>query len=166
MAEIASRLAHFQKNAAFVGFIAIVCFVGVLYILSYLSAVVIPLVWAAFFAMPLHSTFSRLEDVLHRRGREVGAFIFRRPGRELLCSRLMFEAAGIDFEGSVGCNRIKVPGGRESREFFDQIYSAWSSCHGQSQMSRRRVHIRSLTAERASDPEHEGGGFPVNRHVE
>lgn len=58
------RLREFQRNASFVGFIFIACFACSVYLVEKLRDVMIPLVWAAFFALPTCALISRIDEGL------------------------------------------------------------------------------------------------------
>jgi len=56
------RVKEYQRNAAFVGFILVVCFSGFVYLTQSLKEVLVPLVWSGFFALPLTILIACIDD--------------------------------------------------------------------------------------------------------
>jgi len=62
--ESMSRLQEYQQNTAFVGFMGLVCTSAIVYLSKNLSEVLVPLMWAAFSALPLTGLISVLNPLL------------------------------------------------------------------------------------------------------
>jgi len=82
------RVRDFQRNTAFVAFIFVVCFACFVFVMQNLRNVLVPLVWSAFFAVPLTALISDINQCmiyvinmvcrLLRRGEErIGAVPFK-----------------------------------------------------------------------------------------
>eukprot|EP00443_Scrippsiella_acuminata_P051294 CAMPEP_0115438464 /NCGR_PEP_ID=MMETSP0271-20121206/35270_1 /TAXON_ID=71861 /ORGANISM="Scrippsiella trochoidea, Strain CCMP3099" /LENGTH=533 /DNA_ID=CAMNT_0002864117 /DNA_START=27 /DNA_END=1628 /DNA_ORIENTATION=- len=57
-------LSDFQRNSAFVGFMALVCLAAFLFITQKFRSVLIPLVWSAFFAVPICGLIQQIDQFL------------------------------------------------------------------------------------------------------
>lgn len=66
------RLQEYQQNTAFIGFTLLVCTAAVVYLTKSLSSVVVPLLWAAFTAMPLTGLIDLLNPWMIRCSRTIG----------------------------------------------------------------------------------------------
>jgi len=64
--NVPSRLQEYQANTIFVGFMGLVCTSAIVYLTQNLSEVIVPLMWAAFAAMPLTGLISVLNPTLIR----------------------------------------------------------------------------------------------------
>jgi len=66
MAMFGERVHEYQQNAAFAGFILVVCFAAFVYLTENLREVLIPLVWSAFFALPMTSLIGYINRSFNR----------------------------------------------------------------------------------------------------
>lgn len=71
------RLADFQRNYAFIGFMLVVCTGGLVFLMGRLEEVLTPFGWAAFFAMPLTGFISLLDVVIVALFRKVCFCVFK-----------------------------------------------------------------------------------------
>eukprot|EP00930_Biecheleria_cincta_P101369 TRINITY_DN93006_c0_g1_i1.p1 TRINITY_DN93006_c0_g1~~TRINITY_DN93006_c0_g1_i1.p1 ORF type:complete len:513 (+),score=70.02 TRINITY_DN93006_c0_g1_i1:147-1685(+) len=80
MAVFGDRVHEYQQNAAFVGFILVVCFAAFVYLTENLREVLIPLVWSAFFALPVTSLIGYINRVVAGASQQAAANFSAEPG--------------------------------------------------------------------------------------
>merc|ERR1719277_2057025 len=64
--DVDARVKDFQRNTAFVSFIFVLCFAAFLFLTQSLRGLLVPLVWSAFFAVPLTALISDINKVVVR----------------------------------------------------------------------------------------------------
>mmetsp|Transcript_50300 Transcript_50300/g.112992 ORF Transcript_50300/g.112992 Transcript_50300/m.112992 type:complete len:570 (-) Transcript_50300:132-1841(-) len=60
---VASRVREYQRNSAFAAFMLVVCTAAFVYLTNRLQAVMLPLAWSAFWAMPLTALVRHINDI-------------------------------------------------------------------------------------------------------
>jgi len=99
MNRTSQRILEYQRNAAFAGFMAVVVLACGLYLIEALRYVLMPLIWASFFALPLERTACHLNSGMIR-----GLSWLLRRCRK----RADDESDSVSFRHVPGSNRIIV----------------------------------------------------------
>lgn len=164
------RLAEYQRNAAFVGFMMLVCGGSLVYLTKNLSEVFVPLIWAAFTAMPLNALISTLDPAI------VACFtsIRKLAKCKKACSNHDEENATSFNFSYTGEGLVRIPEKdaalllkrlRQTRRdeltqsSFSCFSDAWCCC-------RRRVVIKKLLSGDSGNPPYSEDHRKVNRLVQ
>jgi len=62
MEDTPARIEEYQRNVGFIAFVLVVTFAAFVYLTEQLASVVAPLIWAAFFALPLTALITLIND--------------------------------------------------------------------------------------------------------
>eukprot|EP00437_Effrenium_voratum_P023037 CAMPEP_0181413516 /NCGR_PEP_ID=MMETSP1110-20121109/9014_1 /TAXON_ID=174948 /ORGANISM="Symbiodinium sp., Strain CCMP421" /LENGTH=554 /DNA_ID=CAMNT_0023536335 /DNA_START=1 /DNA_END=1665 /DNA_ORIENTATION=- len=106
--ERRGRLQEYQQNTAFVGFMMLVCTSAVVYLTQALSTVLVPLMWAAFTAMPLTGLISVLNPLLIK-GMRCCSIRSYRPVRNKGEKRPWYLNRDVAFEAKQGEAFLRLP---------------------------------------------------------
>lgn len=126
------RPPEFQRNAAFVAFTLVICQAGVVYLAGKLQSVVIPLIWSAFFAVPVTGLVDRIDHATNvaarkiwRRCRSMGR---SSPGEVPLRRTATGPADTWVFATEPGLGYIKLGAGAAAEQFVALATRSWLSC--------------------------------------
>jgi predicted PurR-regulated permease PerM len=139
---MAEPLEECQRNSAFVAFMLLVCFAALIFICDALEYVLVPLVWSAFFAIPLTLLISFLN-------RSLVACASQLNGTQ----RATFSEA-VEFRATSGEDVISLNRNSETLAFLERVNNPCahtiricSRLPKLSSYSRRRVKIAHLSVE-------------------
>jgi len=148
---MSDRLSEFQRNASFVGFSLLVCIAASVFLARDLRGVIIPLIWAAFFALPICGCISKVEDWL--------VLVYTRcqvklhGGTREALLRVYSDDLLLAFESAAGQNHVTVGRGRDVDELLRRVNRPLGFvCCRRSKVGRipgccrRRVRLAALSA--------------------
>jgi len=154
-------LANFQRNTAFVAFMIVVVLMCGFSLAKALQGVLVPLIWATFFALPLERAVGRLNDL----GLRLGSFVRRTvsrseveevdvvpflhtPGRNLISVRRTPAVEALVRKLNNPCPDINVPGRMRRRTWA----SLGCTCALVFKCFKRRIRILKLESRGPAPP--------------
>mmetsp|Transcript_69948 Transcript_69948/g.130759 ORF Transcript_69948/g.130759 Transcript_69948/m.130759 type:complete len:630 (+) Transcript_69948:87-1976(+) len=167
----------FQRNAAFVAFMGLMCTAAIVYLTNNFRDTLIPLVWSAFFAMPLTLMIASIEQAcIWAAGRLVtlskqatGQYNLR-SGRQVPAPEPP-QLQVVSFRAMVGDNRVYLRNSPEVRRLIQHCnnpcvaWFGWRNCL--EKYCRRQFRVTDLQVVRADSVQGEDElGPEVNRLVE
>eukprot|EP00930_Biecheleria_cincta_P061341 TRINITY_DN46906_c0_g1_i1.p1 TRINITY_DN46906_c0_g1~~TRINITY_DN46906_c0_g1_i1.p1 ORF type:complete len:590 (-),score=81.65 TRINITY_DN46906_c0_g1_i1:67-1836(-) len=152
--EASTRLAEYQRNVAFVGFMLLVCGGALVYLTKNLSGVFVPLIWAAFTAMPLNALISSLDPMIVACFKSIKKVVMCKRMEDGCCSHGHEDYNTFNFSYTGG-GLVRIPA-KEAQTLLKKLnqnqrgritYSCFktTSC-------RRRVVIKELFCEHSDTP--------------
>lgn len=147
----------YQRNASFAAFVLVVCFAGVYYLTTSIREMVTPLIWSAFFAIPLTELILIADKFILT----YTSFVLDKVCESRTVHR---RADTIDFCAAFGDTHIKVGSGSGLSSFLEGLNPP-ASCKIRKLRNclRRRVRVVRLEVD---GQDSDVLGQPVNRLVE
>lgn len=165
---MADRLAVFQRNSGYGAFICVLCFAAAVFLAETLSEMIIPFMWAAFFAMPLSGLISSLDRLFTTGAHELGRLCSRRTQS----MRDLHAISFVEFTAEACSNCVYVRETPLTRMFFARVNTPCFACTQSWPLKmfrsccRRRLKVVELSDSRRNDEESlEDDGNEVNRLV-
>lgn len=152
-----SNLQEFQRNTAFAAFIVFVCFGAFVFLTKSLSAVLVPLVWAAFFALPLTALVAKINVSTSRASSWFWWRLYGNTGPPLV-------QRPVEFTAAAGTNCIYLRSSPTVHGLLEKLENPcvdlfgtadkWPSCCGArrqvASLCRNRIRITKLSFDGAS----------------
>lgn len=150
-------LKEFQRNATFAIIVFLVGFASFVYLATNLADVLVPLIWAAFFAIPLTGAITKIDR-----------FITASMGRLRSCMRDdgTIPKAGVKFTAQAGENRISIKRGQNVEALMNRLQHPCESwCISSTRCCQSSIQITKLERNEAGATSHHIDEPEVNRLV-